>query len=200
MVPCVVFGGGLLLRAVIGYLHPGITGVSGHAYQMWIYYATWARLDALMCGVVLAAVEQRRPLWWERLTGSAHWLWLPGLTAIIYGLRLGEDDTTVATCVWQFPLIAFGMAALLVCVVSPRLPFGRVEVPGAAFLASVAYSTYLSHKLVIHFVEQWCSGHRVALTGASTLFALQALIYVAGTALFFVVERPFLQLRHRFVR
>jgi hypothetical protein len=55
---------------------------------------------------------------------------------IAYALYLGETDTlTVSACVWQFPLIAVGMAALLVCAVSPRLC--RVAIPGAAFIASI---------------------------------------------------------------
>ena len=71
---------------------------------------------------------------------------------------------TVTTSVWQFPLIALGMAALLVCAVSPRLPFRRVAVPGAAFIASIAYSAYLVQKLVIHFVAQFLATQNISLT------------------------------------
>ncbi len=54
----------------------------------------------------------------------AIWLWLPALVLISYGLYLGEgDNLTVAACVWQFPLIALGMAGLLICAQSPRLIF-----------------------------------------------------------------------------
>jgi peptidoglycan/LPS O-acetylase OafA/YrhL len=200
VIPCAVFLGGIALRAFLAYLHPVGTGVSDRAFQRFIYYPTWTRLDPLGFGVVLAAIEKYRPSWWKRLTGWAHWLWLPGLAAIAYGLRLGEDRLTIATCVWQFPLIAFGMAALLVCAVSPRLPFRRVEVPGAAFLASIAYSVYLSHKLVIHFVTQLCSSHNISLTSLSALLLVQAFIYALGAVLFFSVERPFLQLRQRIAR
>ena len=99
----------------------------------------------------------------ERLINCAPWLWLPALGLIAYALYLGEtENLTLSACVWQFPLIAIGMAALLVCAVSPRLLFRRVAIPGAAFIASIAYSAYLIQKLVINGVEQFCtsSQHR----------------------------------------
>ena len=176
------------------------TGISPRGFQTWIYYATWTRLDPLVFGVALAAIEKFRPQWWERLTDSAGWLWLPGLASIGWALYLSDaDENTVAAAVWQFPLIALGMAALLVCALSPRLPFARVRIPGAAFIASIAYSAYLIQKLVIHFISQLCSTHNLTLTSAPALLGVQLCIFVAATLLFFAIERPFLQLRHRLV-
>lgn len=198
IIPFAVFIGGIALRAFLAWQNAGDDGVSFRGFQLWIYYPTWTRLDPLVFGVILAAIEKFRPAWWKRLTNCGIWLWLPAFAAIVYGLYLGEREIlTVTACVWQFPLIAFGMAALLVCVVSPRLPFGRLEVPGAAFIASIAYSVYLSHKLVIHFVTQQCAAHQIALTSWLAHLLVQLSIYAGGTILFFVIERPFLQLRHR---
>ena len=99
----------------------------------------------------------------------APWLWLPALAIIAYALYLGETrNLTVAACVWQFPFIAVGMAALLVCAVSPRLPLCRVAIPGAAFIASIAYSAYLIQKLVINGVEQFCS---LTISSATSAFS-----------------------------
>src|SRR6266699_1680656 len=198
IIPCIIFIGGLILRAFLAWQNPGDGGVSFRGFQLWIYYPTWTRLDPLVFGVVLAAIEKFRPSWWQRLMNGALWLWLPGLAAIVYGLYIGEGDLTVASCIWQFPLIAFGMAALLVCAVSPHLLFRRIEIPGAAFLASIAYSVYLSHKLVIHAVTQFCSSHSIALTSVPALLLVEVLIYAVGVVLLLSIERPFLQLRHRF--
>ena len=132
------------------------------------------------------------------MTNAALWLWLPALGALILALYLGEGKTlTVTSCISQFPLIAFGMATLVVCVLSPRVPLSRVRVPGAAFIASIAYSVYLSHKLILHQGIVFCSSRGLELTSATGLFLVQLAIYAAGALLFFAVERPFLQLRHR---
>ena len=198
IVPIAIVLAGFALRTFLAYQNLGEIGVSFRGFQMWIYYATWTRLDPLVLGVALAAIEKFRPDWWQRLMNLAPWVWLPGLGLIVYALWLGEtEELTVTACVWQFPLIALGMAALLVCAVSPRLPFRRVRIPGAAFIASIAYSAYLIQKLVIHFVAQFLSSHNIAATSAAALAGVELCVYAAATILFLAVERPFLQLRHR---
>jgi peptidoglycan/LPS O-acetylase OafA/YrhL len=90
-----------------------------------------------------------------------------------------------------------GMAALLVCAQSDGLPLRRVRIPGAAFIASIAYSAYLVQKLVIHAVAEFCRAHDIPLTSTSALVSVELCVYAAATILFFAIERPFLQLRHR---
>jgi peptidoglycan/LPS O-acetylase OafA/YrhL len=200
IIPCVIVIGGIALRAFLAARNPSVDGggVSFRAFQAWIYYPTWTRLDPLVFGVALAAIEKFRPNWWRRLINCAPWLLLPALGLIAYALYLGETDTlTVSACVWQFPLIGVGMAALLVCAVSPRLPLSGVAIPGAAFIASIAYSAYLIQKLVINGVEQFCSSRNVNLTSAPALLGVEIAVYAVATLLFLAVERPFLQLRHR---
>jgi len=149
-------------------------------------------------GVVLAAIEKFRPRWWERLLNLAPWLGLPAIALIASALWLGETESvTVTMSVWQFPLVALGMAALLLCAVSPRLPFRRVAIPGVAFIASIAYSAYLVQKLVIHFVAQFCRARGFDLTSPTAWIAVELCVYAVATILFFAVERPFLLLRHR---
>jgi peptidoglycan/LPS O-acetylase OafA/YrhL len=196
---CFVIAGGLLLRGYLAHLlFSDATGVSGRGYQLWIYYPTWTRLDPLVLGVALAAIEQFRASWWRALTASAVWLWIPAIGIIAFALYLGEGDVlTVRACIWQLPLIAVGMAALLICSLSSRLPFCRVEIPGIAFLASLAYSVYLSHKLVIHSIMQLCNRYSIPLTSVWALLLVQAAIYAMGAILFFAIERPFLRLRNR---
>jgi peptidoglycan/LPS O-acetylase OafA/YrhL len=202
IVPCLIVVGGIALRAFLAAQNPSVDGgVSFRGFQAWIYYPTWTRLDPLVFGVVLAAIEKFRPNWWQRLINCTPWLWLPGLGLIVYALYLGETkNLTVSACVWQFPLIAVGMAALLVCAVSPRLPLCRIAIPGAAFIASIAYSAYLIQKLVINGVEQFCANHAIDLTSVPALLGVELCVYIAATILFLTVERPFLQLRHRIAR
>ena len=196
---CVIIVGGVLLRAFLAAQNPSVDGgVSFRGFQAWIYYPTWTRLDPLVFGVMIAAIEKFRQRLWERLTNLAIWLWLPALALIVYALWLGEGDhINFTACVWQFPLIATGMAVLLICALSPRLPMRRIAIPGAAFVASIAYSAYLVQKLVIHGVTEFCQAHGIDTESAPALIAVELCVYAAATILFFTVERPFLQLRHR---
>jgi peptidoglycan/LPS O-acetylase OafA/YrhL len=199
IIPCGIFVGGILLRTFLAYQHPSeMSGVAFRDYQAWIYYPTWTRLDPLVFGVALAAIEKFRPRWWRRLTDSAIWLWLPALALIVFALWLGEGEyLEFSTVIWQFPLLGIAFAALLICAQSGRLPLRRVKIPGVAFIASIAYSAYLVQKLVIHAVWEFCTTHNIDPTSATALIGVEICVYAAAAVLFLLVERPFLRLRHR---
>lgn len=196
---CVILLGGIGLRAFLAARNPSVDGgVSFRAFQAWIYYPTWTRLDGLVFGVMIAAIEKFRPRLWQRLTNLAIWLWLPAIALMIYALWLGEGDRiNFAACVWQFPLLAIGMGALLICALSPRLPLGRIAIPGAAFIATIAYSAYLVQKLAIHGVTEFCEAHDIDMQSAPAIVGVELFVYATAAILFFTVERPFLQLRRR---
>src|SRR5437870_8264246 len=84
ILPCVIVLGGILLRAFLAWQNPAEIGVSFRGFQTWIYYPTWTRLDPLVFGVTLAAIEKFRPQWWQRLMNVAPWLWLSGVALIVY--------------------------------------------------------------------------------------------------------------------
>jgi len=199
LVSCFIVLSGLFLRAFLAAQNASVDGgVSFRGFQAWIYYPTWTRLDPIVLGVVIAAIEKFRPRLWQRLTNSAIWLWVPALALIVYALWLGESDyINFNACVWQFPLIATGMAVLLICALSPRLPLRWFAIPGAAFVASIAYSAYLVQKVVIHGVAEFCRVYDIDPKSAVALIGVEFCVYAAATILFFTVERPFLKLRHR---
>ncbi|MFN2476219.1 MAG: acyltransferase family protein [Chthoniobacterales bacterium] len=189
---------GILLRGTIASSLAVDGAVPFHGFQPCIYYATWTRLDPLVLGVSLAALEKLRPAWWSALQRSAGWLWLVGLALICFALYLGEGETlTIATCVWQFPLLAVGLAMFLVCAASSRLSVAHVGVPGVGFVASIAYSVYLSHKLVVHAVAKFCEPRGIPPTSMLRITLAIMSSGVVGAALFFAVERPFLNYRQR---
>src|SRR5213596_1400050 len=190
IIPCVIVFGGIALRMFLAWKNPAIGGgVSFREFQAWIYYPTWTRLDPLVFGVVIATIQKFRPQLWQRLTNSTIWLWVPALALIVYALWLGESEyINFNACVWQFPLLAIAMAALLICAVSPRLPLRRVAIPGAAFVASIAYSAYLVQKLVIHGVTEFCRAHAIDPKTAPALIGVELCVYAAATILFFTME------------
>ncbi len=198
VVCCLIVLAGILLRAFLASQNATDNGVSFRGFQAWIYYPTWTRLDPLVFGVAIAAIEKFRPRLWQWLTNWAIWLWLPALALIVYALWLGESEyINFNACVWQFPLLAIAMAALLICALSPRLPLSRVAIPGAAFIASIAYSAYLVQKFAIHGFVEFCRVHAVDPKSPLALIGVELCVYAAATVLFFAVERPFLQLRRR---
>ena len=200
IVPCAVVLCGIVIRGLIAHANLNSPEPSFAVWQEFIYYPTYARLDPITMGVCLAAIEHFRPKWWTDLTKMGKWIWIPGFAAIVLSLVLAEDTLSITSCAFGFPLIALGFSALLICAVSPELPFSRIAIPGAAFLATVAYSVYLSHKLMIHWTLGFGAAHSMAETSVTGYLLMLSSILLAGSALFFLVERPFLQIRQRYVK
>lgn len=200
LVPSAIVLCGIVIRGLIAHANMSGPEPSYAMWQKFIYYPTYARLDPLTMGVSLAAIEHFRPKWWNALAKTAKWIWIPSIAAIVLALVLAEDPLSVISCTLGFPLIALGFSALVICAVSPDLPLSRVAIPGAAFLATVAYSVYLSHKLMIHCVLAYGATHSIAETSLTGYFLMLSSILAGGSALFFAVERPFLQMRQRYVK
>ncbi|MFC5459867.1 acyltransferase family protein [Massilia niabensis] len=192
--------GGMLLRGwlwqaeVEPYL--GVAGENGFfvRYVSLIYNPTWARLDGLLAGVMLAAVQVFRGSWWERATRWSPLFLAAGLAGLALAMRIKLDSHFGAIVV--FPLVAASFGCLVLAAATGRSRFGRLRVPGAAYLAAISFSLYLTHKATFHVVRAQF-GDALAGAGPMALAVYLAASLAVATLLYLVVERPFLRLRDR---
>jgi peptidoglycan/LPS O-acetylase OafA/YrhL len=166
-------------------------------YMTLIYYPTWARLDGLLAGVGAAALQTFHPAWWRALTARANTLGIAGVAGVVLSAIFFQDMfARFLPAVFGFPLLASSMALLVIAGSDNRSFIGRYSVPGAGALAAGAYSLYLSHKMVFHAVQSftpwWPQPFQTISLGVALLLALGV-----GAVLYWLVERPFLQLRDR---
>jgi len=168
----------------------------GH-YITLIYYPTWARLDGLLAGVWVAAIQTFRPAWWRLLTARANFLAITGVVGIVGATFFFQDlFARFLPAVFGFPLLAGAMVLLVIAAADNRSLIGRYAIPGAGALATGAYSLYLSHKMVFHAVQSSTRWWPQSLQAISPAVAVLAALAV-GALLYWVVERPFLKLRDR---
>src|SRR5699024_3053623 len=94
-----------------------------------------------------------------------------------------------------WPVLSAGLGLLVFAAAGDGSLLSR-RVPGMAWVAAISYSLYLSHKIAFHAVSVSLGE---ALEGKGLLaFACYAFAtIVAGAALHYAVERPFLRLRER---
>lgn len=164
-----------------------------------IYYPSWARLDGLLVGVMLAVLRVYCPEKFQRLQARSHQLLLGalvllGLAMLIFGNRTGLLANSIG---WPLLSLAFGL--LVLAATAPQGLLGRWTLPGTAWIAGISYSLYLSHKIAMHLVHEMLVPVLPAWVPGLALFAVYALAVVAlGAALHYSVERPFLRWRdHR---
>ncbi|GGG63461.1 acyltransferase family protein [Edaphobacter dinghuensis] len=195
--------GGIALRAWVLYhvvLNPGVPDeMHGLLMMKFIYYPTYTRVDGLAIGVGLAILRTFRPSWWSRIARHGNLLLLCGVAAVVVALRLCNFDypspDLPASILFAFPALAVGFGLMVASAVCDGSILKR-RVPGAAPLAVLAYSLYLTHKSVAHVTHRMLPVLTAQADWRSVCIYFVACL-CAATLLYFAVERPFLRLRSR---
>ncbi|HKX43565.1 MAG TPA: acyltransferase [Burkholderiaceae bacterium] len=186
---------GLVLRGLV-WLHDAAADPPRNWFIEDLYYPTWMRLDGLLAGVMLAALQVYRPRTWARLQQRSHACALVGVALCGVAFWLFRERTGLAANTLGWPLLSFGFGLLVFAAADNRSLVGRWAVPGAGWIAAISYSLYLSHKIAFHLVHVTLAP---SLRDAGVLlfiaYALAALLL--GAALHYLVERPFLHWRDR---
>jgi peptidoglycan/LPS O-acetylase OafA/YrhL len=189
---------GIAIRAYI-YVHqiqvfPRDDDAFALAYVEKIYYPTYTRLDGLLVGVTLATIKIFRPAWWQRAMSHGYLLLVGGLALCAGALWLFNDRFAFSASVIGFPLLSIGLGLLIASSIAPTSPLSKVR--GFGLIAALAYSTYLTHKEIIHQVRMhW---PRLVEAGGWLAFVVYfALSFLAAFVLYLAIERPFLRLRER---
>lgn len=203
---------GVVLRYTIWDIQVGTLVADGQfrpafaTYLRDVYYPTYTRLDGLLCGVVLAASRFFKPELCRQYLPPK--VTIPsGLIFVIAALICFVDRGPLAGqgifpvfqaqlgAVAGFPLISIGIALLFCAMLDLEHVLSRWPVPGAALVATLSYSLYLTHKSVFH-VTRLVLGEENLLGSFGFVVYLLASFAVAAV-LWFCVERTFLHLRDR---
>jgi len=189
---------GIAIRAYIYLHHVAIFPRDDYdfalAYVEKIYYPTHTRLDGLLVGVTLATIKTFRPLWWQSVISHGYLLLISGLALCACAMWLFSDRLSFSGSVMGFPVLAIGLGLLIASSIAPSSPLSKVR--GFSLLAALAYSTYLTHKEVIHFVYHHLP-RLVEARGWVALIAYFAFSFLAAFVLYMAIERPFLRMRER---
>jgi peptidoglycan/LPS O-acetylase OafA/YrhL len=161
-----------------------------------IYYPTYTRLDGLLAGVALALIRIFRPGWWSAVLERANWLVAGGVALMAFTLWLFADRVSTIGNVIGFPVMALALALLVMAAADRQSGFGRLRVPGAKMVATLAYSLYLTHKEVAHLDERWLPKIMDARDWKTVAVLIVSCLAVAAL-FYFTIERPFLALRDR---
>ncbi len=193
--------GGMALRAwiwvhTLAPLQPEDPGAFALRYVETIYYPTTTRLDGLLAGACLAAVQAFRPQWWAWAMGRGIRLLLAGFLVTGCALLTFLDRFSLVGAVVGFPLLSLGLSLVVAASVSQTCALSRWKVPGATGLATLAFTLYLTHKAVFHLNETHFE--KLLDRGSHWAFAIHAgTALVAALLLHCAIEKPFLRLRER---
>lgn len=161
-----------------------------------IYYPTWNRLDGLLCGVALAVWKTFRPESWRSARRHANTSLFAGVFVMALSFMLFLNRTGLLGNTIGWPILSLGLGLLVFAGAGHDSLIGRRAVPAVSWIAAISYSLYLVHKATYHIVQaNW--GEHLAGTGIFAFFVYGGMAILAGAALHYAVERPFLKLRFR---
>lgn len=205
------YGGYLLLALIVGGLlsrwvcfdhfvdpvseDPGMYAI----WYKFIYYPTYARLEGLLTGVSIAAVFAFRPTLKDFLIRQHNWLLLAGAGILTAAYFIVEDQASLTATLVGFLLVSLGYGALVTAAISPSNFLFRWSSKITAWLATLSYAIYLSHKAVIHLTQEWLSAYTDA-SGTIMFVASAVTSIAAGLILHFFIEKPFLHLRSQVLK
>jgi len=188
--------GGMLLRHHIWSDWHAAEG-DGVQFFTQLYYPSYNRLDGLLMGVCMAALRLFYPTVWTRfakpvftLPMAIFCLGVTGYMNQVDGVILSEAGSIVF-----YPLFSLGVAALLATflTIEPHLQAARWS--GLGYIAAISYSLYLSHKIVIHIDDLLLP--KAWMTGWSQVAIYYVTSIAVASALYFAIERTFMQMRNR---
>lgn len=164
-----------------------------------IYYPTYNRLDGLVLGVCIAAIQHFKTNLWERLDHLANWVLGAGIGLVLLAYYLTLDHSSLVASTFGFPVLAFGFCFLVMSAVLPSGYFYKVKIRGIEWSATLAFTFYLLHKQIIFHAKNWLL--TLGITEVSWLFpsTILGLSVLASLILYLVVERPSMALRKRYL-
>lgn len=170
-----------------------------HAYMTNFYYPTWCRLDAITLGVGLAALPHFHPQLWVRLVSSGNRLIAAGVFTFIGAVLVLWQRYSFLCCTLGFTLLSVSFCLFTAAALSERSFLSTLTIPGAATVATLSYSLYLTHALALEAGAALTRHFHISQQSLPGLAVVAALLAAFSALLYHGVERPFLSIRARLI-
>ncbi len=159
-----------------------------------IWVTPFLQPDAVIAGI---AISVRRPTWPCRYSA------LIGFVAGALFLALPLPWDSGLGSAFSYPTAAIMCAAILDVSLRASWLKAALSNRNLRYLGSISFGLYVYHRLAQDIAIQWLAQLQVLTPGSFTEYlvtvaATFALTVAAGTASFYIVEKPFLLLKDRF--
>jgi len=166
------------------------------SYLKFVYYPTWNRVDELLVGVAVAAMQLFRPRWWQWACAAPNLVLAAGVGGMSLVAYLCNDQESLLFGTFGFPMLAVSIGLLVISGTQATSLLAKLAFPGSAALAASSYSLYLIHLIAFRLVLNPAMGLN-GLSGWPKFGVAFLLSLVLGAVLYLCVERPFLTLRDK---
>lgn len=164
------------------------------------YFPTYSRLDGLLVGVAIAALYQFAPKLWDKVSKFGNVIVIISILLLTLTFFKFSDLGSYSTSIWGFPLIAIAYGFLVLGAISPSSFLYNWNSKVTTLIATLSYAIYLSHKGIIHMVQDLFT--KLGVDKDSNLMFLISIIFCILIAwlLNLTIEKPFMKVRDKMLR
>ena len=190
--PAVLIGGALLGVVTLRYY----LWSKGASFYPAVYRPTHTHIDGLTIGVMLAVLREKKPMLWSKAVSFPWALFLGGIALVWAGVYRGFPEPFAY--VWSFTFVSVGFGALVAAAMAPGFWLSTAKIPGASWIAALAFTLYLTHKQMIHLAAQVVGDYMENPT--ITILLASLFIVVSACIVHYGVEKPILKLRDQILK
>ena len=171
----------------------------GVYWQEWIYYPTYARLDGLLVGILIAGIFQFRPKLKERLKPLGNLMLIFGVAVLALAYIICMDERSLNLCLFGFPLVDIGCGFLVLGAVTPSGILYSFNSRFFSNIAMLSYSIYLIHKITIHVTQEQFFKLDIAKESNLMMVICLFITILSANFLHHLIEKPVMKLRVQFL-
>lgn len=166
-------------------------------WYMKIYYPTHTRLDGLAVGVIISFLMQYSSKFQRMVHDHGNRLFIVGVVLVGCSFWICNDQTSQGASVFGFTWVALSYGIILMSAVSRSSFLFKSKSYLTAQLAGLSYAVYLSHKGIIHMVQDILE--RFDMETSDTICLLICLAgCIAGGVLYRIfIEKPSSRLKYQ---
>ena len=172
----------------------------GARWNEYVYYPTYNRLDGLLVGVSIAGLFTFYPKVKEWVNRWCYVLLAVGVFMLIVAFQLCRVYASFNTAIYGFPVISAGYGLVLAACVSPSCIFFRIKSKVTSLIATLSYSIYLSHKIIIHLVQKLLESFGVAKNSITCMMICMFCVIAGALVIRYLIEKPSLRVRDRMLK
>lgn len=198
----VLFLLGFALRFFLWNTYLASYGIAEQPKDYWVkimYTPTYNRLDGLLVGVAIAALYHFLPNVWNKISKFGNHLIITGILLMAAAYFSCTTQKAFSTSIFGFPIIAIAYGFMVTGAISPVSFLYKWQSKTTTLIATLSYGIYLTHKSIIHVVQEIFSKWGIEISGNLIFLVSLVLCLLVALLLHLTIEKPFMKMRDKII-
>ncbi|EHQ30077.1 acyltransferase family protein [Mucilaginibacter paludis] len=168
-------------------------------WYMKIYYPTYTRLDGLAMGVLTGYLFQYSAWFKKFIASKGNLLFIVGIIMLGFSFWFCSDQVSPHASTWGFTLVALSYTLLVMAAISESCFLYRTKLFATSQLASLSYALYLSHKFVIHIIQNILKQMQIQVASNVTLIICLTACIITALIYRYTVENISAKIKNKLI-